>query len=256
MNQDTPIPHPLAFDDETLTAFVDGELDEARALAVEAALETDAALAARVEALAESRTLVREAYAPLADAPVPEHLVAAIRSRGADLRARAEAPNIVPLPRRKASAIRTFLPMAAAACVALVAGYGLGLSTGRVGDEADRPAIGGPLGGAVAAALFDLPAGEMRSLDRGERLQVVSTFRDASGALCREFELDAGNAPLLSVACRDGADWRLRFAAEAPRADGGFAPASSHGALDAYLEAIGAGEPLDADAERAALSGR
>ena len=58
----------------------------------------------------------------------------------------------------------------------------------------------------------------------------------------------------MSVACRSGDEWRVSFAVVAPGDAGGYAPASSAEALDAYLSAIEAGEPLSAEDEAEALA--
>ena len=66
------------FTDAQLAAFLDGTLeDETLIDAIEAAINADAALAERVEALAgadEAAAAVRDAFAPVLTAPVPEHL--------------------------------------------------------------------------------------------------------------------------------------------------------------------------------------
>jgi hypothetical protein len=58
----------------------------------------------------------------------------------------------------------------------------------------------------------------------------------------------------VAVACHGGGAWDVPFTVAAGQADGGYAPASSLEALDAYLAAVGAGPPLEPAAEREALS--
>ena len=59
---------------------------------------------------------------------------------------------------------------------------------------------------------------------------------------------------MVSVACRSEEQWQVRFTVAAAGADDGYAPASSLEALDAYLSAIGAGEPLSVDNEQTVLT--
>ena len=60
---------------------------------------------------------------------------------------------------------------------------------------------------------------------------------------------------MIAVACNAAGEWLISFAVSAPGDAGGYAPASSTEALDAYLSAIEAGEPLSAEEEAAALAG-
>jgi anti-sigma factor RsiW len=65
--------------DDTLVAYLDGELDSAERQHVEAWLAADAAARDRLAGLAQSATLVRSAYADIVNEPVPERLIAAAR---------------------------------------------------------------------------------------------------------------------------------------------------------------------------------
>ena len=65
--------------DETLIAYLDGELDGDERRHVDAWLEADPALRERLAALAQAGDLVRGAYADIVDEPIPERLIAAAR---------------------------------------------------------------------------------------------------------------------------------------------------------------------------------
>ena len=65
--------------DDTLVAYLDGELDSAERQHVEAWLVADAAARDRLAGLAQSATLVRSAYADIVNEAVPERLIAAAR---------------------------------------------------------------------------------------------------------------------------------------------------------------------------------
>lgn len=60
--------------DEEIHAFIDGELDTARARAVAERIARDPALAQRVEAFRADKALLAEYYAPLLDRPLPQDL--------------------------------------------------------------------------------------------------------------------------------------------------------------------------------------
>jgi hypothetical protein len=107
----------------------------------------------------------------------------------------------------------------------------------------------------VAAALSQLASGDSRELPGAGRLTAIASFRDQAGSFCREVEHDAlSGDTLVAVACRDGGRWAVRLAVAAGPAEG-FAPASSLETLDAWLAATGAGAPLAAADEAAALAG-
>src|SRR5207253_311278 len=65
--------------DDTLVAYLDGELDSAERQHVEAWLAADDAARDRLAGLAQSATLVRSAYADIVNEPVPARLIAAAR---------------------------------------------------------------------------------------------------------------------------------------------------------------------------------
>ena len=71
----------MAIDESTLLAYLDGQLEaEADYLRVEQALEQDAALRSRLQALVEQGESIRSAFQAKLQEPVPPHLVAAIMS--------------------------------------------------------------------------------------------------------------------------------------------------------------------------------
>ncbi|MGC9419900.1 MAG: anti-sigma factor family protein, partial [Rhodovulum sp.] len=93
-----------------------------------------------------------------------------------------------------------------------------------------------------------------RQAVEGGEVEVIASFRNVDGELCREFEHDGPDrVTVVSVACRAVDRWQPRFAVIAGAADSDYAPASSLATLDAYLAAIGAGAPMAADEEKKAL---
>jgi anti-sigma factor RsiW len=253
------------WDDTQLMAWADGQLPPEQAAALEAAIERDADLAMRAALMQPTRAMVREAWdAELANTPVPAALQDAVQTMVAHDRARRAreaaappAPRPVIAPSWRAQLTRWFagfaLPGAVAASVMFGAvGYWLGQAAPQAPGSAQL-ATGAPAPAALAALLDRVPSGDQATLD-GAALAMVASFRDQQGRLCRDFSLARqGSAPLEALACRgsDGA-WNLAYAALAP-VDHGYQPAGPASALESYLAAIGAGQPLDAAAERAAL---
>lgn len=236
------------FDDETLMAFADGQLDEPTFSEVAAAVEAEPALAERLELLVLGKDLTKAVYAPLADLAVPRELTDAVRSA-----AGGEAPAATVVPFRQRNVARLSLAgLAVAACLgALVAGpAGYLLSQAQDGGGLR---VGGPLRGELAALVGSVPSGQEQRLDDGTLLRPIATFADAAGTLCREFEVD-GASTTVAVACRAETEWRVAFALNTPVAADGYTPAAALEMLDIYLQSILAGDPLSLDAEAAALA--
>jgi hypothetical protein len=241
------------FDDETLMAFADGELDEAQSQALEEALATDDALAERLAVFLDSRRLVGDALKPLIDEPVPEALLVSVRRMAEDAQRAADKPqdNVIAFqPRQQpaaAPAARRWLMPLAASVVAAITGV-IGFSVGRMGPPAANS------GAEIASALDREASGKDVALDAsGKVLHVIATFRDERGDVCREYEVKEPAGRTLTIACRQQGGWTTRLALTAPTADG-YVPASSQETIDAYLASIQAGAPLSAEEERSALA--
>lgn len=206
------------FTDAQLTAFLDGTLaDEALIDALEAAINDDPALAERIEALAAgdaASASVRDAFAPVLAMPVPERLTRIIAAPAVaevvDLAA-VRAARAVPAAANDTGPAWRW-PQFAAMAASLVLGVVIGgpLLTGGGAD-------GGNAGGSLVLASADLdtmldtaPSGQavdLASLGKGE---VVLTFRNADGQLCRQFMIEGAGATSDALACADaGGDWQV-----------------------------------------------
>lgn len=220
--------------DETLMAFADGELPAAEAREVADRVAADPELAARARVF----TATRDALKGLAPPPVPDALAERVRAMSAP------PSNVVPLRPRRAAMIWQ-LPAAAAIALAVGLGGGWMLHTPQQ--------TFGTLHAGLTDALTRVPSGERADVGDGT-LMPVSTFRDAGGDLCREFEHDRTDGPrITSVACHVGDAWNLRLAVAGGGAEG-YAPVSSGDALEAWFAATEVGPPLDPEAEAAALA--
>jgi anti-sigma factor RsiW len=70
--------NPHFISDEDLHAYIDGALDEERALAVRDALAGNAALAERVALFQADKAMLKSIYAPLAQRPLPPEWIAQV----------------------------------------------------------------------------------------------------------------------------------------------------------------------------------
>ncbi|MEH7906524.1 hypothetical protein V7798_02505 [Rhizobium laguerreae] len=236
------------FDDETLMAFADGELDETQSRALEEALAGNEALCERLAVFLDSRQLVGDALKPLIDEPVPEALLTSVRRMADEVRHQKPQDNVVSFrPKQQQQTMRRWLVPVAASLVAIVTGV-VGFALGRINPSASNS------GAEIAAVLDREVSGRDVTLSSPETvLHVVASFRDERGELCREYELKQPKSSTLTVACRQNGAWATRLALTSAKADG-YVPASSQETIDAYLASIQAGEPLSPEEEREVLA--
>lgn len=248
------------YTDEVLMAYADGELDVATARGVEAAMAEDERLAERVALFADTRRSTKDALAPMLKEPVPARLEASVRdmlARSAAGTADADSNVVAFRPSAKPSfAERLLNELPLAASIAIIAGaigYYLGQPGGAPSTNLTVASVDQP---AIVQALGTVRSGETANLDGNGRFRAIASYRDNAGSLCREFEFDKNReAAVVAVACNANGSWDVRFAVATSQSAEGYAPASSLEALDAFLQATGAGQPLPPDEEDAALKG-
>lgn len=215
--------------DLTIAAYVDGELDADARARFEAELARDPSLADEVATQRRLRDRLAAAYDPVLAEPVP-----------LNLRMAAQAANDRP--------VRRFgLPHWGAVAASLVAG----VLVGRLAVPQQQ----GPLvadGGALAARGELVQALDQRLAAESGPIRVGLSFQASDGRYCRTFQ----SAPdrLAGLACRGDEGWRVRtVTAWSPAAsDYRTAGADIPPEVLAGVDAIIAGDPLDAAAERAA----
>lgn len=249
------------FSDEMLMRFADGELDADDMELVEKAMEADDELVSRVVMFIETKAHAQAALKPLLGEPVPEALQASVAAMVAAKKAKdaqsGGGATVLPFEARHNSAPlaprRWTLPLAAS--IAAVAGGLAGYWAGGGASPADGGvSVAGRVGAELGEALASVPASHEIALADGTRFRAIASFRNDLAELCREFELDsADRSTSVSVACHSGGAWAVSFMVAAAGGTDGYAPASSTEALDAYLSAIEAGEPLSPEDEAAAL---
>jgi len=241
----------MPFSEETLIAYVDGELDATTQAEVEQALQTDADLARRIGRHRDLRARVALAHRDVLDEPVPAHLT---RLLDTDNERRA-----TPVARgsSRASGLRwmpTNAPLAMAA--SLVLGVMLGWLLPMLSRDTTaefQVARDGRLqaNGALAHALERAP-----STTGVGNVRIGLTFVAAQGGYCRTFALEGRNATN-GLACRDTSGWQIEALerADATASDEGYRQAVTtlSPALRTVVEARMRGVPLDAEQEQRAL---
>lgn len=250
-------------DDATLMAYADGELPAAEATRVEAAIAADPALAAAVERHRQLRDRLVQAFAPVAEEPVPDRLrallePAADRTTPAAVPiGAASAPATAPATghRRGRRRLRWTDWSALAACVLF--GALLSRAWSPYFGTAPAPLVDARLQarGALQQALTQRLGTDGPS---AQGIAMGPSFRTRDGGYCRSFSL-AQARPMAGLACREDRGWRVTVLAEQAAGPGGDLRQAGAALPPAVLEAVDArieGEPLDAAGERAARSAR
>ena len=208
-------------------AYVDGETDPASRARLEAAMQSDPALAATVAAQQRLRARLREAYAPVLDEQVPTRLASAAAGHG----------RTWPAP--------TWLAMAASLALGVL------LATWWQADP--RAPVRLADGELVAAGGLGRALDRQLSADKDEDgIAIGLSFASAAGAHCRSFVLR--DEALAGLACGSAGDWRVVALGEAAPAGQNLRQAASAlppsvlAEVDARLE----GEVMDQAAERRA----
>lgn len=268
------------FSDKQLAAFLNGTLGDVEAAQIERAINSDPLLAQRAETLAlaadaraDAAQQVRDAFAPVIDAHVPEHLAAIVGARqGAEIvgftprRAEGKVPfaandSGAGLP-RAAWHWPQFAAMAASLVVGVMIGGPLLTGSGGSGSVSNDGAMvlasadGAYAAPAIASMLDTAPSGqavELGALGEGE---VVLTFRNLEGQLCRQFMVEGAGGTNDAVACAkgNGQDWQVEAMGRRAepigemRLAGGDAAVGVVAAVDAMIDSdpiVGADEQAE-----------
>lgn len=254
----------FVLNDETLMAYVDGELapEEEEEIRKLLANNPDAQIA--VEVMQKSKEFLHKAFDPILDEPVPEHLINCIRAT------HPESNDGGSPPQRQAriSHFRAKPALAWAAALALIVG---GLAA-YIGNHTlhRRPFAPLPvaavdtfldeaLDNTVSGAVFTKK--NLGSNEAGREIMPMLSFRSQDARFCREYEeLANGGEVRYGVACREDGHWRNLDIASFQQGAQGAEPArqdhytpamgeGNAGNLDGLIDAIIEGAPFGPDDE-------
>lgn len=248
------------FTDEELVAFLNGDLDEARAEELALALDDDAGLADRLERLDPLSAEIKGAYDEILAMPVPDRLRDAILMSQENK----STDNVISFAAAKAEkdSRRFRWPEFAAMAASLAVGLFIGGQSGVFGPAvADADAIilasadGPTVAPAVAQFLATKAGGETQQLAGLGLARASISFRDGEDRFCRQFSINSKAAATDGVACLSDGQWAVAAIGTRP-IEGGDIRTASGDAAPAVLAAVDDmidGDPLDAEAEKAAL---
>ena len=216
-------------DDERLMAYVDGELTASERATFKQRLDADPELRRRLAGQQELRRRLAAAFDPILEEPPPLRLTLAAQAANAPGRSR-----------------RPVQWAAMAACLAL------GVIVGRTALPQRGPLT--TQAGALVAQGRLASALDQRLASEGGAIRAGVSFRSADGRYCRTFQSEPDK--LAGVACRQPRGWVASTvtAWSAPAQQAGYRTAGSETPppVLAAVDAMIAGEPLDAAGERAA----
>ena len=232
-------------DEERVTLYLDGAMDAEQLAQFERELAARPELAELTERWRENDARLRSAF----DLPMPDGLA---ERMGLGPTAPAQVVDLSEVRSRRDE--RRRIPArwgwagGGAMAAALVAALALGLG----GDATDPFASQ-----QFQVAMQRLPSNVPAHLAGGATLTPILSFADGRGRFCREFAL-AGDEPRTGIACREQGRWQVEgVAAGAPPtgAPGEIRTAGGEGeALDPLYRRLQAGDPIDAERERALIS--
>jgi len=243
--------------DETVMAYVDDELDAAARAGLEAAMAADPEIRAQLATQIELRARLRASFDPVLSEPVPERLLQALGQKStvptgitdlADLRATKQERLRV----RRHWALPQFAAVAASLIIGVLIGQ-------RTLNSARQNVLESREGQLVASALLDEALSGQLASNQPDKapVHIGLTYRNDSGAFCRTFTLIQDSAA--GIACRSGDAWRVEMLTRTTPADAAAYRAATSELPEAVRRAVEtsiSGEPLDAEAERAAQSSR
>lgn len=225
--------------DETLSAFLDGELSRQERTEVEEAISTDPALADRLASLASADELVRVRASAIDSVPLPGSVTRLL-----------QPDNVVSIAwwRRAGRQLREHAALAAA--IALLIGFSAGqLFPGN-------PMYGDGSWQQAASHLDHIGSGESTVIGADTRLLSRFTFRDQQGRYCRQFLLESPEQVSENVACRSGGNWERIATVQTSGIADDYQPASGTHLLDSTLDELMQGRALGLEEEAALIRGQ
>lgn len=230
----------MTYPDETLSAFLDGELPEQSMQAIRDALATDADLSDRLAQLALIDQRVKDHAATIDRIPLPAATLALLDQARAEQNS-ATGNRVIPLSRWRRVPATLQRHAAAVAAISLLIGFVLArlLPAGGDSDWA-----------MTAAVLESKPSGETYEAG-ATRLQPRLSFRNHHGEYCRYFQRLDQAASFEAIACRQDGKWILQAMLPVARGDAqSYQPASGGSGLDETIDQMMREQPIDPSRER------
>ena len=235
--------------DEQLSAFIDGELPAAEMDALARAIETDAALAARVERLGAANTAFIAAASEIDTKPMSAGV--------AKVLAAPPTAKVLAFRPRAVAWLKEHRALAASVlCAAMAAGVVSGLEPPE--DPFAPKADGLILASSPLHHALEVGAtGESVLISAGVTATPRLSFASDDGAFCRQFDVTTQRGVTSAIACHEGDAWRTQVAVFGkPGSNGDYQTASGGKSpeLEAFIDEHISGAALNAEQEKAAMA--
>ncbi|MBT1450092.1 hypothetical protein KJ365_04310 [Glaciecola sp. XM2] len=227
-------------DIEMLSAYLDNELSEAERSHFEERLATDEVLAEAFTKYSENDQVYREAFSAIDETPVPDSILSLISESEKDVLL-SNQHNVVEL--KKWRRVK-WLPIAASFLI-----IALSLPVLFNMNEPDSPS--------VASVLDSQLSGQKVEIAATTNLELVMSFIDQQGHLCREYVLSQSNSVEQKIACKIDGMWQTQISDTLYNLGGNHYQVASSGGSDKienWLDLNMSGIPLSTRAEEAALN--
>ena len=230
----------MAFTDEQLSAYLDGELTADERRQIDEALESDPGLFERLARLKTVDNVLNETLSDIANDPVSDRLIGIIQADRDNA-----ANNIISLERlRSFKAFQTPLAMAAAAA------FGLFIGTQFMNTSQTIPQTGLFAGHVASDSTLHDALERTPSQSEYAGITPLLTFQSVDGDVCREVTSKSERA----LACRSNGSWVVLAVTHEPdtNAPETYATASANASIvfDVLSEQMMDGAALSADAEQ------
>ena len=246
--------------DTRLSAYLDGELDEAGSEALETLIASNEQVAARLEALATARADFETSAHEIDDIPMSASLAATLERLELDEDEDADDTIIAfPVLQRASSFMRQHRAIAASVVVATGA---MTLQTAIPAQMASLDSL--PTSGTLHAdsgigSVFEAGAsGQSVEIANGVMVTPRLTFSTGE-SFCRVADTASADSEARLVACREETGWRVAIASFSASASGAedapYRTASQAGAqsVESFLDAAMTTAPLSVDEEAALI---
>ena len=241
--------------DARLSAYLDGELNEAGIAGLEALIAADETVADRLEALALAKDEFEASAREIDDAPMSTSLAALVQDLKDGKRKAGTPNNVVEFPFWKRAGKFVADHRAIAASIAVAAGT-ISLTTALPAQVASVGSLSGTYyADSEMGQVFEATASGT-VVEVADGLSATPRFTFASGEdYCRVVDVISAETEGRLVACRGENAWRVAAATYGPAAgespDAPYRTASAAGAksIEDFLDAAMSDAPLDLEAE-------
>ncbi|WP_338363429.1 hypothetical protein [uncultured Pseudoalteromonas sp.] len=241
----------MNINDETLSAFLDSELNEHEMEQVRKALETDDELVMRLAELSEVDMRVKEHATSIDEVPLSDSLAKTVAKLDTPTSKSTLSSNVVtltPWQKVKQSANKS---LAIAASVAVV--FGIAMMSYLQPNESQNLVASN-----TALALDTQLSSGVFEQSNGSVFRAQLSFKNQQGELCRQYALSSNNTTQTSIACKTQNGWQIKAQTATQQSNNGaqYQTASNNNELDAVIDSMISGAPLDRAQEQQAINAK